>query len=309
METGSVDVTDTVHFLDDFFQVSDLPSDPAFSRFVPMVYDPIGFAWRDFFEPAFAERFNGLMLRGADRVGKAWCISFPAEDVLARILARALPGDLIFSHHPINMECGDPRGGKGRGFVPLDPPMLQHLKDRGISFYSCHVPLDTHTEISTSDAIVRVLGGTVVDQFLPLGIGFAGRLCEVVPPCGLDELVETCKQALGLPYVDSTGNTAKDRITRVAVVAGGAGDVTFYTEADRLRADCLVAGEVTSKINNDIGRRKQAEIEAYLPTTELAAIGLSHAGSEFLVMKEVAPLIERELDVPAEAVPESRWWR
>lgn len=85
--------------------------------------------------------------------------------------------------------------------------------------------------------------------------------------------------------------------------------MTFYAEADRLRADCLVAGEVTSKIDNEIGRRKQAEIEAYLPTTGLTAIGLSHAGSEFLVMDEVASLIERRLGLPAEAVPESRWWR
>lgn len=209
MREGEADRTEVVLFFDTFFQVRDLPSDPAFSRFVPMVYDPIGFSWRDFFEPAFAERFNGLMIRGAVRVGKVWCIAFPAEEVLARILAQALPGDLIFSHHPINMECGDPRGGKGRGFLPLDPRMLRRLKDRGISFYSCHVPLDTHAEISTSGAIVRVLGGTVVDQFLPTGLGFAGRLCEVGPR-SLTELVETCKQAVGLPCVDSTGDISKD---------------------------------------------------------------------------------------------------
>jgi hypothetical protein len=98
-------------------------------------------------------------------------------------------------------------------------------------------------------------------------------------------------------------------VTRIAVVAGGGGDIAFYQEADRLGADCLIAGEVTSKIANEIGRRKQTEIDAYLPTTQLAAIGLSHAGSEFLVMKEPAPFIERLLGIPAEAVPEPHWWR
>ena len=93
------------------------------------------------------------------------------------------------------------------------------------------------------------------------------------------------------------------------MVAGGGGDVEFYQEADRLGADCLIAGEVTSKIDNELGRRKQAEIAAYLPTTELAAVGLSHAGSEFLVMRELAPFIERQLGIPAEAVPEPHWWR
>ncbi len=295
-------------FFDAYFRVRDLPIDPAFSRFVPMVYDPIGFAWREVFAPGFVRRFNGLMLRGRDSVEKVWCVAFPSEEVLTPILARARPGDLIFSHHPIDMRCGDPRGKLGVGFIPIASPTLARLTEQELSFYACHVPLDIHPEISTSDAIVRVIGGRVVERFLPYGDGYAGRLCEI-PPTALDELVETCRQALSLPYVDVQGTTSKGLVTRIAVVAGGGGDVAFYQEADRLEADCLIAGEVTSKIDNEIGRSKQTEIDAYLPSTQLAAIGLSHAGSEFLVMRELAPFIERQLGIPAEAVPESHWWR
>jgi hypothetical protein len=116
---------------------------------------------------------------------------------------------------------------------------------------------------------------------------------------------------LDLPYVDlqAPGDSAKGLIARIAVIAGGGGDVEFYREADRLGADCLIAGEVTSKIDNDLGRRRQAEIDDYLLTTDLVAIGLSHAGSEYLVMTEIAPFIERHLGILAEAVPESNWWR
>jgi len=90
---------------------------------------------------------------------------------------------------------------------------------------------------------------------------------------------------------------------------GWRGRVTFYTEADRLGADCLITGEITSKIDSELGRERQTEIEAYLPLTKVAAVGLSHAGSEFLVMRDVASLVERKFGIPAEAVPESRWWR
>jgi putative NIF3 family GTP cyclohydrolase 1 type 2 len=273
-----------------------------------MVYEAIDFPWRDIFEPGFVQRFNGLMLRGRDSVDKVWFVAFPSEEALAPILKQVQPGDLIFSHHPIDMRCGDPRGQQGPGFIPIEPRTLRQLKDQELSFYSCHVPLDIHPETSTSDAIVRIIGGRVVDQFMPYGHGYAGRLCEI-PPAALDQLITTCRQALSLPYVDLQGNTAQDTVTRIAVVAGGAGDVSFYQEADRLGADCLIAGEVTSKISNDFGRRKQAEITDYLPTTSLAAIGLSHAGSEFLVMQELAPLVERELELPTEAVPEPHWWR
>lgn len=301
-------LSDVEQFLDDFFQVRQLDSDPAFSRFIPMVYDPIDFEWCDFFEHEFTQRFNGLMLRGHKDVGKVWCISFPTDQILDDILDQAKPGDLIFSHHPINMECGDPRGAKGRGFVPIDPGMLQRIESAQVSFYSCHIPLDIHTTISTSDAIVHVIGGEVIGQLLPVEPGYAGRLC-MIPPSSLRDLIETCTRVLRLPYVDLVGEMTKDRITKVAVIAGGAGDVNFYAEADQLGADCLIAGEVTSKIDNEIGRKKQGEIERYLPTTTLSAVGLSHAGSEFLVMKEIAPFIEHRLAIPAESLPESRgWW-
>ena len=295
-------------FFDAYFRVEDVSADPAFSRFVPMVYDPTGFPWRDVFEPGFVRRFNGLMLRGRESVAKVWCVAFPSEEALAPILAQSHPGDLIFSHHPIDMRCGDPRGRPGIGFIPIAPRTLARLTDQELSLYACHVPLDIHPQISTSDAIVHVIGGRVTEQFLPYGDGYAGRLCDI-PPTALDELIETCRQALSLPYVDRQGNTAKGVVSRIAVVAGGAGGVDFYQEADRLGANCLIAGEVTSKIDNELGRRKQAEIAAYLPSTELAAVGLSHAGSEFLVMRELAPFFERQLGIPAEAVQEPHWWR
>ena len=74
-------------------------------------------------------------------------------------------------------------------------------------------------------------------------------------------------------------------------------------------ADRLIAGEVTSKIDNEIGRSKQQEIERYLRSTSLLAIGISHAGSEFVVMRELAPFLEEQLGIPAEAVAETSWWR
>ena len=114
-----------IRFCDEYFRVAQLAADPAFSRFLPMVYDPIGFPWRELFEPDFVRRCNGLMIRGHPDVSKVWCISFPADEVLDHILRRAHPGDLIFSHHPIDVECGDPHGALGRGFVPIDPVRLE----------------------------------------------------------------------------------------------------------------------------------------------------------------------------------------
>jgi hypothetical protein len=45
--------------LNDFFKVKELDKDPGFSKFIPMVYDPIGFDWKNYFEQDFTKRFNG----------------------------------------------------------------------------------------------------------------------------------------------------------------------------------------------------------------------------------------------------------
>lgn len=120
-----------IEFLDSIFSISALGADPAFSRFVPMVYDPVGFDWRGAFEPEFSRRFNGLMIQGDSEVGKIWCISFPATGILDAIMNRAGRGDLIFAHHPIDMRCGDPMGEKGEGFIPIAAYQIQQLKDGG----------------------------------------------------------------------------------------------------------------------------------------------------------------------------------
>lgn len=308
MTNRSIPLTRIEALLDDTFAIPRLGADPGFSRFIPMVYDPIGFDWRHFFEPEFTALFNGAMIRGERAVSKVWCISFPRDSVLEWILARARPGDVIFSHHPIDMECGDPKGAKGRGFLPIPAALLQAIRSRGLTFLSCHVPLDINPGLSTSDAIVRVLGGTVVESILPVGQGYAGRVCTI-PVLGIDDVVRTCLEGLGLPYVEIQGHRSKAGISRVAVIAGGAGNVAFYKEADRAEADCLIAGEVTSKVDNDLGCQRQTEIEQYLPTTTLSAVGLSHAASEFAVMLELVPFLEKHTGIPAEAVPESHWWR
>ncbi|MCG6197419.1 Nif3-like dinuclear metal center hexameric protein, partial [Anoxybacillus sp. LAT_38] len=118
-------------------------TDPGFSRFIPMVYEPVGFDWQRFFEAEFVRRFNGLMLRGREQVHTVFLAVFPTDEVLKRFLDESVPGDLLFMHHPLLMECGDPRGRWGRGFVPIRRDLLLALKEKELSVFTCHLPMDT----------------------------------------------------------------------------------------------------------------------------------------------------------------------
>ena len=90
-----------------------------------------------FFEANFIELFNGLMIRGAETVNKVFLAVFPTNDVLETFISQSTSGDLLFMHHPLVMECGDPLGKSGRGFIPIPEKYLQAIKEN--NFLYIHV--------------------------------------------------------------------------------------------------------------------------------------------------------------------------
>lgn len=296
-----------VDALDDLFALSSANPDPAFSRFVPMAYEANGTDWRARFEPGFVDRFNGLMLRGGDAVERVYLAAFPSVEALDVILAEARSGDLIFSHHPIDMRCGDPRGKWGCGFVSIPEDRLNALRDRGISFYSCHAPMDTHRRIGTTAALTEALGGSYVGGFMPYGGGFAGAVCDIGPLSGAD-LAERFRRLLGVPYLHTEG-PAHDRIERIAIVPGCGDHVPSMRVAAEMGAQAYLTGEVHCHIDNDYGRSRMAEMKAYIAETPMTLLGGSHAASEFLVMRtQMKPWFE-SLGLEPHLIEEDSWWR
>ncbi|SFS56846.1 NIF3 (NGG1p interacting factor 3) [Paenibacillus sp. 453mf] len=165
--------------LDSLFDINKLNKDPAFSRFIPMVYDPLHFNWKSKFEVAFTERFNGLMIKGSQEVNTIYLTVFPTDDVVSEFIKDASEGDLLFMHHPIPMECGDPRGNWGRGFIPISVDLIDELINKRLSVYTCHAPLDYNRKVGTSDALAEALNAIVVDEFCEYGNGYAGLICDI----------------------------------------------------------------------------------------------------------------------------------
>ncbi len=297
-----------VDALDRLFDIDALAADPGFSRFIPMVYDPIGENWRERFEPGFVARFNGLMIRGDDEVRHVHCASFPSGDILEAFLAAASPGDLFFSHHPLDMQCGDPRGEPGRGFVPIAAEHLDAIAARRLSFYACHAPMDYNRTIGTTVSMVQAIDGTPVADFYPYGNGFAGIICDI-PPISTAELTGALEAIYAIPYVDA-GGIHHDAIRRVAVVAGCGDAVGPMREAEALGAHAYVTGEIHCHIDNDYGRAKYAQVMDYIATSRMSFIGVSHAASEHLVMeRQMVPWFRTHCGVDTSAIAMRKWWR
>ena len=46
------------------------------------------------------------MMHGSENVNKVFLAVFPTDDVLETFISQSTPGDLLFMHHPLVMECG-----------------------------------------------------------------------------------------------------------------------------------------------------------------------------------------------------------
>jgi putative NIF3 family GTP cyclohydrolase 1 type 2 len=301
-------LTNITNALDALFEIKKLDIDPAFSRFIPMVYEPIGFDWQSYFEADFVSRFNGLMLKGAEEVNRVYCSVFPTDEVLQKFVDIAEPGDLLFLHHPLDMECGDPRGEWGRGFLPIQPHHLDQMKVEKLSFYACHAPLDYNLDISTSQVIIENLNSRIVDRFFPYGNGHAGFIGEI-ESISTDELISQLQKLFDIPYVDFEG-LKQAEITKIAVVAGCGDQVQSMQEVEQKGVQAYISGEIHCHIDNDYGRRRFKEIMEYVSETKMSLIGVSHAASEYLVMKDKMKMwFEQNFEVSVGLIPLSKWWR
>jgi putative NIF3 family GTP cyclohydrolase 1 type 2 len=301
-------LTEIVELLDQFFGIGESPADPAFSRFLPSAYESVRRSWRDWMEPAFRSRFNGLMLRGAEDVSGVFLAAFPSGVVLERLLAEAEPGALLFVHHPIDLESGDPRGEWGHFFQPISVQHLEALQARRISIYSCHAPLDYHLELSTSRSMATALGARVTDLFFPYGLGHAGVIAEL-PPTSLADLCATLQVVFDVPYLDIAGPSPA-MVRRVALVAGAGDRVAEMQNAELLGAQAYITGEIHSRIATEYGRVKFAEVEAFARETKMALLGVSHASSEYLIMRnEMLAWFKSRGVSRVTPLAESHWWR
>jgi len=295
--------------LDLFFDLEGLDKDPGFSQFIPDTYNAIGYDWRENFEPTFVERFNGLMLRGDAEVSQVFMAAFPSEEVLQEFLHRASPGDLFFTHHPIDMRCGDPQGESApTAWVPIKPETLKAFSQRKLSFYAVHAPLDYHPRLSTSNSIARALDVTIDASFGRYGNGDVG-LIGCISPQSHDALVERLKGIFKVPYLDLEG-PKHAKIERVAVIAGCGDVVELMQFAQAQGVQAYISGEIHCHINTEYGQMRFQQMMDYVKGTPMSLLGVSHAASEYLVMKnEMSQWFKHRFNLSSQCLAESHWWR
>ena len=186
----------------------------------------------------FKRRSIGVMCDFAEEVNKVYTAVFPSDDVLNKILDDGVYDSMLFVHHALAWDLGKT---PGVAFYEVNPELLEKLRERRVSLFCFHAPLDNFGEYSTGKTLAEAIGLEIEKPFFE----YSGTLAGVIGNT-------TCKDTseLNAQYSQAIGHETKlyqygeRTITnkKVAVVAGGGCDDSVINELIKNEINVLITG-------------------------------------------------------------------
>jgi len=170
----------------------------------------------DFLSENFKKRSMGLVCDFATEITKVFTAVFPSKKVMQIILDNGTQDAMLFVHHP---SIWDIRKAP-EVFQQMDRGLLQHFKDKRISIYNLHVPLDNFGEYSTSVSFANALGIKPEKPFAPYFGALAGIFGKTYLTT-IQELKKVFEKSVGHEVRLYNYGDIKIKDGIIAVVAGG----------------------------------------------------------------------------------------
>jgi dinuclear metal center YbgI/SA1388 family protein len=178
--------------------------------------------------PDYPAALNGVQVENSGEVTR---VAAAVDATMATIEAATSAGaDLLLVHHGLFWDGNQPVAGRRYR-------RLKALLDGDIAVYGAHIPLDVHPEVGNNAVLAR-----------ELGIEVEGRFGEYKGhPLGVYGRLEIRREALCARLDELLGGRVRliaggpERLKRVGVITGGAGDLVLAARAAGL--DAFVTGE------------------------------------------------------------------
>ena len=258
---------DVVHELDSYFRVPDVRNDDWSALFAEVYPDAY---WREYAEPEYEGRWNGLMIRGGGEVERVVTCVFPSD----RIVAALEPRTLLFSEHPLDF-ADEP------GFLPLARESFERLYALEAGFYHVHAPLDMHPEISPSRLCAQGVGLERLEEYFPIADGIPGGAAIIGESrLSLEGLADAFRALLGAEVSVHVLTRPRAEAGRVAVVAGGGASSEILEASLERGCQTYVTGNAAT---NCRVAGVQAEVREFRTRADAAAVALidaTHYGLE-----------------------------
>ncbi|NLP33892.1 MAG: hypothetical protein GX359_01705 [Clostridiales bacterium] len=234
----------------------------------------------DYISTNFKERSMGLVCDFANEINKVFTAVFPTENIMQKMLHMNITDAMLFVHHPL---IWDSR--RSSPFYPMDKKLLEQFKEKRISIYNLHVPLDNYSEYSTSKTLADALDIEIEKPFVP----YHGSLCGVIGKTKCKTMYELEKL-----FSDLLGHrtrlylygvpTIKDG--RVAIVAGGGNDLDTISEMIENNVNVLITG-ISSN------REYFSEIHEYERKNHINVLGGTHYSTEKFACQKMCSYFEK----------------
>lgn len=260
--------------------------------FIKSGLSDVWFKYMPELEPYFCNNFKstnmGLVCDFTKTVDNVFTAVFPSGNILQKLL-KNYENAMLFVHHPAIWDLRK----SPKGFYNMDASLLGMLREKHISIYCIHTPLDNFSEYSTSKTLADVLNIEIEKPF----VKYNGGLCGIIGKTKyktVNELQKKYSEAVGhetklYQYGD---NEIKNNI--VAVCAGGGNDIFVVEELIENNIKTLITG---ISLRND----RSAKTHELEKNNQINVLGGTHYSSEKFACIAMCKYFQR-LGIPAEFI-------
>ena len=209
----------------------------------------------DYLTENFKKRSMGLVCDNSTIINKVYTAVFPSTVVMQSIIDKEETDIMLFVHHPCIWDIRQ----APEAFQQMDKDLLQLFRERKISIYNLHVPLDNYGPYSTSVTLAKVLE---IEINKPFGY-YSGGLCGVIGKTrfssvqGLRDKFESVVRHRISLYQYGTDEIEEGM---VAVAAGGGNIISVLEEAAGEGVNTLLTGITVRNEHSEIPHRYAEDI-------------------------------------------------
>lgn len=184
------------------------------------------------------------------------------------------PETFLFSEHPLDY-------GDEPGFLPLARETFERMRERAISFYHVHAPLDMHPEVSPSRLCAEGVGLAGLEEYFPIADGIPGGAAIIGQSAlSLDALAESFRAYLGEEIPVHVLTRPRPEAGRVAVVAGGGAQRAILEASHERGCQTYVTGNAATRCRVDSVQQEVREFRALAEEEGVALLDATHYGME-----------------------------
>lgn len=226
----------------------------------------------------FKNRSIGVVCDFAKHINKVYTAVFPTYEVMNKIIEDNVTDAMLFVHHP---SCWDIR--RKPWFYLMDYQQLNIFKERNISVFCYHVPLDNFSEYSTSVTLAREIGLVDLKKF-GLNRGAYNGVIGTYESNSLENLHFKFSKVVN--HQTKLYKYGIDEIigAKVAIVAGGGNDPIFVEELIKEGVNTFITG-ITSEENT--------EIHQFERLNNINVIGGTHYSTEKFACQSMCRFFEK----------------